>query len=103
MANELLPRFGVYATWSRIDNQWYRSISNLGVAPTIGQAGPRLESHLFHFNGDLYDRHLLCCFSQFIRPETKFDDLQSLKAQIKNDIDVRQNLTDQHPPLFDLF
>ena len=33
--NQLVPRFGVYRTWTFIDEKAFPSITNIGVKPTI--------------------------------------------------------------------
>ena len=41
--------------------------------------------HLFDFAGDLYGRQVDVAFVGYIRPERRFDGLESLKAQIQAD------------------
>ncbi len=101
--NELLPKFGVYASWCRVDGQWHRSITNIGRAPTIERGLPLVESQLFDFNDDLYGKSLLVCLGEFIRPEKRFPDLESLKTQIQNDVAARKSLPDIQPPPFHIF
>jgi len=51
----------------------------------VGGTAPRLETHLFDFDADLYDQELGVALLDFIRPEQKFDGLDALKAQIARD------------------
>ena len=44
-----------------------------------------LESHIFDFDHDIYEHLIKVEFVDFIRPEMKFDGLESLKAQIEKD------------------
>jgi riboflavin kinase/FMN adenylyltransferase len=58
-ANELIPRRGVYVTLLRIESRRYRSVTNIGLRPTVtGKAGDAqsIETHVLGLSGDLYDR-----------------------------------------------
>ncbi len=86
---KLIPAYGVYASRVCIDGQYYRAISNLGKKPTIeGTHRLGLETHVLDFDGDLYGQCLQVELLFFIRPEEKFADVEKLKAQIQNDIEV---------------
>lgn len=98
--NELWPRFGVYASWCRVDGRWHRAISNIGIAPTRGLSEPRVETHLLEYDGDLYDHQALVVLQQFMREEIRFDNLTDLQQQIRQDIDTRLKLADTRPPAF---
>ena len=86
----VLPKFGVYAVRADIldgafAGQVLTGVANLGMRPTVGTDKPRLESHFFDFEGDLYGAILRVSLLHFIRPEQKFDGLDALKAQITID------------------
>lgn len=88
LGDYLRPALGVYAVRVGIDDQAesHRGVANLGLRPTFGGlAEPRLEVHLFDFNGDLYGRRLRVELVQFLRPERKFPDIAALKEQIAHD------------------
>jgi riboflavin kinase/FMN adenylyltransferase len=93
VAGLLQPVNGVYATWAGLSRgqglgaavDWRPSVANLGWRPTFDGSEPRLEVHLFDFSGDLYGRWLRVRFVETIRPERKFDGIDSLKAQIAED------------------
>ena len=46
---------------------------------------PLLETHLFDFDGDLYGKHLSVELISWIRPESKFENVAALIAQIGKD------------------
>ena len=48
--------------------QALRGVANLGLRPTVGTDKPRLESHFFDFDGDLYGANLRVSLLHFIRP-----------------------------------
>lgn len=80
------PRFGVYATRSRLaDGRIVPGVANLGLRPTVAGAEERLEVHLFDFDEDLYGQGLETELLSFVRPERRFDGLDALKAQIAAD------------------
>ena len=89
--DKLLPPFGVYVTETEVRGQIYQGISNLGVKPTIGdREAVTLETHLFEFAGDLYGEPVTTRFLHFLRPEQRFDSLETLKGQILSDIQRAQ-------------
>lgn len=85
---DLLPPYGVYAVSAAIDGQWRPGVANLGLRPTVetGQTRPRLEVHVFDWAGDLYGRDLEVRLEAFLRPEQAFAGVESLRAQILEDV-----------------
>ena len=45
-----------------------------------------METHLFHFDGDLYGKTVTTYFYKFLRPEQKFANVHELKAAVDADI-----------------
>lgn len=87
---QLIPAYGVYATSVVIDGKQYDGITNIGVKPTVEkECRPLAETHILGFSGDLYGKMLEVSFSDFLRPERKFDSLDALKMQIQIDINKR--------------
>ncbi len=85
--NELLPPNGVYATLAIVDEVAHPAITNVGVRPTVSDAGGRVvETHLLDFSGDLYGRGLRLAFLQRLRDERRFEGLEALRAQITTDV-----------------
>lgn len=83
----IIPRLGVYATKVVLsDGGEYRAVTNIGVRPTVSDDNTvSVESHLLHYEGNLYGVPARVDFYKFLRPEQKFEDLESLSRQIKND------------------
>jgi len=83
-----LPKDGVYAVAVRELDQANAplrfGVANLGNRPTFA-AGRSIEVHLFDFDADLYGRLLRVGFVSRIRGESKFENLQALRAQIDRD------------------
>lgn len=84
--NRVIPKFGVYATATLINNDWRKSITNVGVRPTFeDETAPSIETFIFDFDGDLYGDVLRVRFLHRIRDERKFNGIEELKAQIERD------------------
>lgn len=93
LAEYVRPRMGVYAICARLDTRIIPGVANLGLRPTFGgDKEPRLEVHLFDLDEDLYGRRLRVDLIDFIRPEQRFDGLDSLKAQIARDAATARQL-----------
>jgi riboflavin kinase/FMN adenylyltransferase len=94
---ELLPPHGVYAVLvDELDTSGKgralaRGVANVGVRPTVG-AGPSSEVHLFDWTGDLYGARLRVHLVAFLRPERRFDGIESLKEQIARDAAAARSL-----------
>ena len=85
--NRVIPRQGVYVTSTLIEGQWRRSVTNIGVRPTFGDAlEPSVETHVINWSGDLYGDVLRVRFLHRLRAEKKFGSIDELKAQIERDI-----------------
>lgn len=85
-----LPADGVYAGWYvRPDGSRHACAINLGRRPTFYEHADHslLEAHLIDFAGDLYGEHARVEFTNFLRSERKFDGIDSLISQLKNDVD----------------
>lgn len=84
--NRVIPKFGVYATATLINNEWRKSITNVGVRPTFeDETAPSIETFIFDFDGDLYGDVLRVRFLHRIRKERKFNGIEELRAQIERD------------------
>ncbi len=83
---ELFPKDGVYATLVKIDNEFHDSATNIGSNPTFEEEIRRIETYIFNFNKDLYDKEIEVFFVARLRPEIKFDNSTELENRIKKDI-----------------
>ena len=80
-----LPLNGVYITKTYVNNIEYKSVTNVGVKPTVGIFQKNAETHIFDFSGDLYGQIVKIEFIDMLRPEKKFDNFNDLTAQIEKD------------------
>jgi riboflavin kinase/FMN adenylyltransferase len=83
--NELLPAYGIYTTIALVDGVSHRAVTSVGVRPTIGDNRVTIETHLLEGGRDLYGARFRLAFVRWMRPEIKFDGLDSLRAQIAVD------------------
>ena len=84
------PADGVYAgVLTRADGTKHVCAINLGRRPTFYEHADSsmLEAHLLDFDGELYGEIVKVSFSHFLRGERKFENIDALKAQLKNDIE----------------
>lgn len=79
---------GSYSSVTLIDNKLYKSISFIGIPKSFENTKPTVETHIFDFNQDIYNKKIKIFPIQFIRPNQKFDDIKTLVKFIKNDCDI---------------
>jgi riboflavin kinase / FMN adenylyltransferase len=86
LKNYIIPKLGVYAV--RVSNKNFNKngIANIGYRPTFNGQSLLLETNIFGFKKNLYNKVININFKKFIRPEKKFKNLEYLKKQIKLDI-----------------
>jgi riboflavin kinase / FMN adenylyltransferase len=90
--NRVIPRNGVYVTGTLIDGQWRRSVTNVGVRPTFGDASePSVETFVLNWDGDLYGDVVRVRFLYRLRDERKFGSIEELTKQITTDVARAQN------------
>lgn len=87
---QLIPAPGVYAVKVRVEHtmMWKHGMMNVGTRPTFNGKQLTLETHIFNFEGDIYNQQLLVCFVKRIRGERKFNSPDELAAQLKEDEQV---------------
>jgi riboflavin kinase/FMN adenylyltransferase len=86
---ELLPKNGVYAGWVDVPSLGVRrqpAVCNIGTRPTVGGHELAVEAHLMNFDAELYGHRVALSFVQRLRDERRFDGLDALRGQIKDDI-----------------
>ena len=81
-----LPSYGVYVTRAYLDEMYYPSVTNIGQRPTFDETRPTIEVHLLDFEGDCYERELRIELVQRLRDEQRFDEVDELIAQIRQDV-----------------
>jgi len=85
---ELVPKDGVYITWTRVAKERFDSVTNVGNRPTFGAELFAIETHLLNFHPiELTpDTEVEICFLQRLRDEIKFPSVDALREQIARDV-----------------
>lgn len=89
--NKLLPPDGVYITKTRYGNKVYDSITNIGKNPTVNNVDRTIETYIFDFNENIYNKDIEVDFYDWVRGVKKFSGIDELKGQIAKDINVANN------------
>ena len=86
--NELIPRKGVYVTMLTIDGCRHKSVTNIGVRPTVSTEGSHMsiETHVLEFEQDVYGKEVTLEFLMRLREERRFSGVEALVAQIRKDV-----------------
>ncbi len=83
---KVIPQLGVYAVLVHFDNTTHEGMLYIGTRPTLQNGSEiSIEVNIFDFTGDLYNKSLSVEFIDFIRPDSKFDNMQQLVSQINDD------------------
>jgi riboflavin kinase / FMN adenylyltransferase len=89
---ELVPKDGVYITRTRVGDECFDSVTNVGNRPTFGSDSFAIESHLLNFHPlELSpDTEVELYFLDRLRDEIKFPSVEALKEQIGRDVGKAQ-------------
>jgi riboflavin kinase/FMN adenylyltransferase len=82
---KLIPKYGVYIVKSYIDGEWVKGMMSVGVNPTFEGHPYTIEVNYLDWDGDLYDKQLKIVILDRIRDEAKFESLDALVEQLKDD------------------
>jgi riboflavin kinase/FMN adenylyltransferase len=86
MSDYQRPKYGIFAVRVTLDDgSEHPGVASLGVRPMFDPPEELLEAYLFGFDGDLYGRRIEVALHGYIREERKFDSLDVLMAQMRED------------------
>jgi riboflavin kinase/FMN adenylyltransferase len=90
---ELIPRDGVYITHTRVGEECFDSVTNVGNRPTFGSDSFAIESHLldFHPLEIAAETEIEISFLARVRDEIKFSSVEKLREQIQKDVAEAQH------------
>lgn len=85
---ELVPGDGVYITRTRVGDECFDSVTNIGNRPTFGSDSYAIETHLLNFHPlELKaDTEVELFFLYRLREEIKFPSVDALREQIAKDV-----------------
>lgn len=86
----IVPKRGVYKSWTQVRGKNYPSITNIGLKPTIAidegeERVTEMETHIIGFEGDLYGLRARVVLREYMREEQKFESMEKLKEQLERD------------------
>ena len=84
---QLIPAAGVYAVKIRLENsvEWKHGMMNIGMRPTFDGQHQTLEVNVFRLKENLYGQQLQVAFIERLRGEQRFDSIEALKEQLRQD------------------
>ena len=88
---------GVYAAaiWLPGEPRPRPCMINQGTHPTAPEGKPTIEAHLLNYTGDLYGQRIKFQYLRFLRPEQRFDSLEALTAQLRQDRETTRACLDE--------
>ena len=92
LKQQIAPPNGVYAVKITGLDKTYDGVANIGTRPTVDGNQYLLEVHLFNFDQSIYNKRINVYFEKFIRYEQKFNGLDTLVEQIKQDSTTAKEL-----------
>lgn len=91
---KLLPPNGVYFARAKLGERTYRGISNVGYKPTVSaEKRMGIETYLYDFEGEIYDRDMTVELLAFRRAERAFESVEALRRQIEADVEAGRNFS----------
>lgn len=93
---KLIPKTGVYVVKSIIGTKTIFGMMNIGFRPTIEGKHQTIEVHFFDFKENLYTKSLTVEILFFLRDEEKFDSVEKLILQLKEDKKIALNYIENY-------
>ncbi|PHS67536.1 MAG: riboflavin biosynthesis protein RibF [Flavobacterium sp.] len=81
----IIPKKGVYLIQSKIAGKEVFGLTNIGTNPTVEGKHQTIETYFLDYNENLYNKTIQLKFITRIRDEKVFNNLEELKAAIKED------------------
>lgn len=84
---KIYPKNGVYGVRVKIEGyeKSFYGVTNIGNNPTINNSSITIETNIFDFQDDIYDKIIYIELLEYIRSEKKFENITKLQEQIKCD------------------
>src|SRR5437588_176122 len=85
---ELVPKNGIYITCTRVSEERFESVTNVGNRPTFEGPSFAIETHLLNFRPITLNpqTEVEITFLKWLRPEIRWPDAEALKLQIGKDV-----------------
>lgn len=82
-----IPGNGIYATIAHVGAESHMAATSIGTRPTFDGVDRTVEAFLLDFDEDIYGQEVRLEFVQRLRDELKFDSVDALLVQIREDVD----------------
>ena len=94
---QTIPADGIYAGWLTVGINFWPAAISIGTNPTFeGDRGRQVEAYALDQEGlELYDKPASIEFGWFLRPTLKFNSLDELLVQMKQDCAQARELTEK--------
>lgn len=86
--------YGVYATFVFFDQKIYQSMSFWGSS--FNDDEEKLETHIFNFNEQIYDKSIIIFFIKKIREKVQIKNLEDLKKILSEDEKITTKILDEN-------
>jgi len=96
-AEHAIPANGIYACRACVGGATVvrNAVTNIGTRPTFDNGVRTIETHLLDFDGDLYGQTMTLDLIEYQRPEEKYNSIEALVAQMREDIRVARKILSQ--------
>ena len=88
---KLVPQNGVYVVRAEIEGKTLFGMMNIGFNPTVQGKTKTIEAHFFDFDTTIYNQHIRVSIVHRIRSEKKFESVELLIEQLKEDRNFSKN------------
>ena len=82
----IIPKDGIYKTKTYVNENTYLSATSIGDNPTFNGSEKTIETFIIDFKEDIYNKYIKVSFLKFIRSQKRFNDVESLKKHMSDDI-----------------
>jgi len=82
---KLVPANGVYAAKAVLNGQVIKGVMSIGNRPTFDNGARSIEINLFDFDKDIYGETVTVRFTNYLRPELKFNGTEELIVAMNKD------------------
>lgn len=88
---------GIYLSIVTLDGTKYPSLTFIGAPETFDETEKTAEVYILSFTKDIYDQEISVELLEKIRENKKFDSLDALVKQMKDDTMIAQSYFRAHP------
>jgi riboflavin kinase / FMN adenylyltransferase len=93
----IYPKNGVYVVRLYVNSTWVNGVASIGYNPTFNDEKTKrfVEVYLLDFDDDIYGQSVILEWRKYLRDELKFDSIEALIEQIKQDVQETRNYFNQ--------